>query len=233
MPGTVGATAPWMTVDRRQTIRAPINPLDKSTIVSIFPMDVEEKKHTIFPSIFKIAAGTFINPSILVVGPSSWWKDVGDEQPLLEIPQSSIIIAESFVRDFCVGILGCDMQSKQPGIFYIPGEHTVEEIKKNHMPMLLKYQEMQKRWYAEQVKIADILWARSNGNPLAISDHARVGCKELGIKDKPWLKDFQTMQLVPCVACGELRNPEFPICKHCKAVADPKKAKELNLVFAQ
>ena len=84
----------------------------------------------------------------------------------------------------------------------------------------------------ELIKIADILWSRSNGNPLSISDDARLACKELNISNKPWLGDLQTMELVRCVACGSLRNPTFPICQSCHVVVDKKRAEELGLVFA-
>ena len=58
----------------RRTIRAPINPLDKSTVVSILPKQISERKITIQPGIFEISPGSFDNPAILVVGPSSWWR---------------------------------------------------------------------------------------------------------------------------------------------------------------
>jgi hypothetical protein len=55
----------------------------------------------------------------------------------------------------------------------------------------------------------------------------------LNIHNKPWLGDLQTAELVRCVACGSLRNQLFPICQTCKAIADPARAKELNIQFAQ
>ena len=55
----------------KKTVRAPINPLDKATIVSIFPKEIEETKPTLMPSRWIIPAGTLENPGIAVVGPSS------------------------------------------------------------------------------------------------------------------------------------------------------------------
>ena len=217
----------------RRTIRAPINPMDKSTVVSILPKRIEERKVTIQPGLFIIEPGTFENPAVLIVGPSSWWREVDIDQPLLEIPVSSIQIADSVVKDYCNGILACDMDSRMPGLFYIPGENDSKSVLKNHMPLLMKARENQRRWFHELVRIADILWSRSNGNPLSISDDARLACKELNITQKPWLGDLQTSELVRCKACGSLRNPQFPVCQTCKAVSDPELAKSLNLTFAQ
>lgn len=217
----------------RRTIRAPANPLDKSTIISILPKLISERKATIQPGVFEILPGTFDKPSILVIGPSSWWKEVDENQPLLEIPCSSIQVADSIVMDYCNGLLACNMVDMKPGLFYIPGKLTIEEIRKDHMALLLNAQACQRRWFTELIKMADILWSRTNGNPLSISDDARLACKELNISNKAWLGDIQTMELVRCIACGSLRNPMFPICQACHAIVDKEKAKELGLTFAQ
>lgn len=230
---TVGEFPGIQQSNNRRTIRAPINPMDKSTVVSILPKEIHERKATIQPGFFDLGAGTFDNPAILVVGPSSWWREIDENQPLLEIPVSSIQIADSIVRDYSNGLLACNMGDQMPGLFYIPGEYDVMRLKKEHMPLLLNAQSKQKKWFLELVRIADILWSRTNGNPLAISDDARLACKELNISSKPWLGDLQTAELVRCVACGSLRNQLYPICQTCKAIADPAKAKELNLQFAQ
>ena len=224
---------PGMTVSNRRTIRSPVNPLDKSTIVSILPKYIAERKLTIQQGFFEIKPGNYENPSILVVGPSSWWREVDADQPLLEIPVSSIQIADAVVRDYCNGLLACDMADLMPGLFYVPGEFDVVKLKRDHTPLLIKAQATQRKWYAELIRIADIMWSRTNGNPLSISDDARLACKELNITNKPWLGDLQSMELVRCIACGSLRNPKFPVCQTCKAVVDPAKAKELNLTFIQ
>lgn len=222
-----------MNQPNRRTIRAPVNPMDKSTVVSILPKVIDERKPTIMPGFFHLPPGNFVNPSILVVGPSSWWREVDENQPLLEIPVSSIQIADSIVRDYCNGLLACNMSDQMPGLFYLPGEFTMERLKKEHIPLLLDAQAKQKKWFMELIRIADILWSRSNGNPLSISDDARIACREMNITAKPWLGDLQTAELIRCVACGNLRNPAYPICQACHAIIDKKKAEELGLTFAK
>lgn len=216
----------------RRTIRGPINEMDKSTVISIFPKVITENKPTMQPGVFTVPAGTFDKPGILVVGPSSWWREIDEDQPLLEIPVSSVMVADSIVKDYCNGLLGCDMAGKMPGLFCLAGEWTVNKLRQEHLPLLTKYRERQKGWYLELIKIADVLWARTNGNPLSISDDARLACQELGIKDKPWLQDFQTAELERCIACGTLKNPQFPVCPTCHAISNPDLAKKLNIQFA-
>ena len=224
---------PGMASLHRRAIRSQINPMDKSTVVSILPKQISERKITIQPGFFEIPPGTLDKPSVLVVGTSSWWRDIDEEQPLLEIQVSSIQVADAIVRDYMNGLLGCNMNDKTPGLFYIPGEHTRAEVQKDYASLLNDANKKQRAWFEELVKMADIMWARTNGNPLAISDDARIACKELNIQNKPWLGDTQTMELVRCVACGSLRNQLFPICQTCKAIVDPELAKKLNLTFAK
>jgi hypothetical protein len=223
---------PNMNALRRIPPRAPINQHDKSTIVSVFPKEIIERKATIFPGLFIVPPGTPEHPSILVVGPSSWWRDVDEEMPLLEIPVFSIQIAKSVVEDYCNGILGCDMDSNMPGLFYIPGEYNLQSLRKSYQHEIDKAIARQRNWYGILVKLADSLWARSNGNPLAISDDMRMAAKQLGLDNKDWLKNFQAVDNVRCKACGSQRNPDFPVCPVCKAVDDPEKFKTMGLSFA-
>jgi hypothetical protein len=216
---------------KRRTIRADVNPLDKSTIVSIYPKRIHEIKPTIQPGVFRIEPGTFEHPAILVVGPSSWWKEIDENQPLLEIPQGSIQIAASVVNDYCNGVLGCDMGEHMPGMFYIPGEWTVERIQRERSGELANASRKQRNWFELLVRMADTMWARTNGNPLTISDDMRLAARELNLVNKDWLRDSFALELVRCKACGHLANPEYPVCPNCKAITDPVKAKELNLTF--
>jgi hypothetical protein len=216
----------------RRVVRAPTNPMDKSTVVSIFPKEIDEVKHTIQPGRFIIPSGSIENPGILVVGPSSWWREIDEDQPMLEIPQSSIQIADSIVKDYSNGLLGYNVEQAGPGLFYVPGEYSVTDIQKNFTLELTKAATRQRNWYQMLIKMADALWARSNGNPLAISDDMRLAAKEIGQTTKDWMKDFSMVEMTRCIACGSLRNPTYPICATCKHV-DETHPMSKGLKFAQ
>jgi len=225
---------PLMSDIKRRTNRAPVNPMDKATVVSIFPRDVPaENKPTIQPGVFKVEYGTYEKPSCLIIGPSSWWKEIDENQPLLEITHSSIVVADSIVRDWANGITGCDMGENMPGWFFLPGEWTAAKLKAEKQSMLDEANRKQRNWFQVLVKMADGMWARSNGNPLTISDEMRLAARELNLVNKDWLADAQVMELVRCKACGHLGNPLYPVCSNCKAITDTVKAKELGLTFAQ
>jgi len=222
-----------LNLSRRQAFRSTPNPMDKSTVFSILPKEIVEIKHTIQPGRFVLPAGSYEHPARLVVGTSSWWRELDPEQPLLEIPVSSIQVADSIVRDYCNGILGCNMSDAMPGLFFIPGEIEISKLKTEYKNILDKAKEKQVKWFNELVRMADTLWARTNGNPLSIADDMRMAAKELGLDNKEWIKDFKYLEMIRCIACGQMRNPAYPICPHCKAVVDTEKAKALKLQFAQ
>lgn len=222
--------APFGNIFRRVT-RAPVNPLDKSTIVSIYPRAIDENKPTIQPGNFRMEAGSYEAPSTLIVGPSSWWKELDEDQPMLEIPVSSIQIADSVVRDYCNGLLACDMGDIMPGMFYIPGEWTSSKIKSEKKSLVENALAKQRRWYAALVKIGDVMWSRTNGNPLAVSDDMRLAARELNLQ-KEWIKDFQNVELIRCKACGNLNNSLIVVCPNCKVILNPEEFRKLGLAFA-
>lgn len=217
---------------RRRTVRGPVNPMDKSTIVSIYPKEIDEVKHTIQPGRFIIQPGTPNNPTVLVVGTSSWWREIDETQPLLEIPVSSIQVADSIVKDYCNGIFGCDMNISTPGLFYVPGEYSVKQIKEMFSKELERAKVRQNNFWNQLIKLADSLWARSNGNPLAISDDMRLAAREMSLQEtKDWMKDFKMMEMTRCFACGSLKNPQYPVCATCRAI-DPSHPSSKDMKFA-
>lgn len=221
---------PGINARRRRTVRAPVNPLDKSTIVSIYPRYIIERHWTIQPGVFEIQPGTYDKPSILVVGPSSWWKEIDEEQPLLEIPNSSIQVADAIVKGYCSGLFACTIPSCMPGLFWLPGAFSLAEIKKSYSHKVEQAKTVQDKFYSTLVRMADTLWARTNGNPLVISEDMRMAARELGLgPSKDWMKDFTMLSKVNCQFCGSPRNPDFPICSTCNRVCDPEKAKQLGL----
>lgn len=221
-------------LESRRQIMSPKNPRDKATIVSIFPRDIaNEDKPTMTPGRFNIPAGSFEKPSITVIGPSSWWRDLDPDQPMIESVVAANVVADSIINDYQNGLLGCIPGVQGPGLFIINdeiGSHLT--VITNYKNKLEEVREKQRKWYLELVNLADGLWARSNNNPLAIWDVMRMAARELGIENKDWLKNIQKAEMVRCFACGNLRDPNYPVCMSCKVV-DQKHPLAANLKFVQ
>lgn len=218
--------------NRRKTVRGPINPFDKATIVSILPKNIYEIKPTLQPGVFSIPAGSYEKPEIYLVGPSSWWREIDEEQPLIEIPVSAVMIAESIVNDYCNGILASDMGEHMPGLFWLPGSLSLAEVREKHKPQLERANVKQRNWFTVLVKMADTLWARSQGNPLAISEDMKMAAHQLNITDREWLKNFQNISLVSCKACGNMNKSDIVVCPNCKIILDADKFAKLGMKFA-
>jgi hypothetical protein len=142
-------------------------------------------------------------------------------------------VAEAIVKDYCNGILACNMGDVMPGLFYLMGRKTQADILKDHKQDLANADKKQRRWYEALVTMGDVEWARSQGNPLSVSDSMRHAAREIGQNDKPWIMDYQATQVIRCVACGSLRNPAYPVCPTCKAVVEVDKVKALGLKFVE
>jgi hypothetical protein len=225
----VGVFPGWDALNKR-TVRAPVNPLDKATVVSIYPFPLDEKKCTLQPGRWYIPAGSFENPTCVPVGPSSWWREIDPQQPLLEIPVASILIADSIVRDYCNGLMGCNMGDQMPGLFYVPGDISSKEMKLKHNNLLEIAKKKQDGWFKALVDLADVAWSRTNGNPLSINEMMKKAAHILGIENRDWLKTYHAVNMVRCFACGTLKNPLFPVCPSCRAI-DPNYKGDIK--FAQ
>lgn len=207
------------------------NPLDKATMISIVPFDVPMVFPTITPGKFLIPAAADDDFNILVLGPSFWYQDMGEDRPAIRVAESSIQVATSFVNDFCNSQLGMSEDAK-PGLMFVPGAKTKHEIRgdKGLAKDLLDLDTKQKKWFKSLVEIADILWINTNGQPAAISATARLAAQKLNLNHKEWLKDTHTVDLVRCPACGTLKDPQFPVCTACHTIVDPVKYGQMGLV---
>lgn len=234
---------PSYTRANQRVIRRPVNPYDKSTVISILPRDIDEVKPTIDPGRFRLKAAKKDDFEILVVGPSSWYREVDSNQPLLEITNSSTEVAESLVRDYCNGILGCNMGDCMPGIFWVPGNFTKVSIlkyvesKDNEFgtavagrtfdELMKTAKEKQKNWYSMLITMAETLWSNSNGHPRSINEDMKMAARELGL-DPVWLATARDIQKIPCKACGVLINSYIAVCPNCKVIVNEEIAKTLK-----
>lgn len=224
----------------QRVMRRPVNENDKSTIVSIFPRDIKANNPAVFPGRLHIPAAKKGEIELAVVGQSSSFKEMLEGEPLLEIPYDSFTMANSFVDDICKGVIEYVKNEQMPGLFVVYGDYDKKTIhgyvdKKTNRTFaqyLAEANRVQNKWFAELIKMADVLWVRTQGNPRSIDDNMKLAAIHLGQEDKPWIKLDLSVRKVSCPACGNLVDPSYPICANCKTVINAAKAKELGLKFA-
>jgi hypothetical protein len=217
--------------------RKPVNPYDRATIISVYPREVVEEKPTVFPGRFVIPAGKTDSPTLVVIEPTSWFRETDENMAPIEVQINAHSLAESIVNDYCIGFPKCVMGVAQPGLFCIPGKFDNDSIQKFvaedgsfYRNLLEKAISRQRSWFGELVKMADIDWSRTQGNPLSVSELSKLAAKELGLTSKPWLQDFLAVSLQPCPACGTMSNPSFPKCGNCGFIINQERAVALGLI---
>lgn len=231
---------PQPNIGRRVIYPLPKNPADKSTIVSVFPKEIDETKTTIFPQRYVIPAAAENDFSILVLNGASYYTPAAmDRMPPTEIQINAAQLAGSICNDY-IQAIPLASNDRKPGIFWIPGEYTKITIlkysdgNKTFGQLLEQAREQQKRWFTAVLEEADVLWSRTNGNPRSISDYAKLAAELMGVaSQKPWMNNTVAATLDKCPACGELINSQYPVCKHCHAVINKKRAEELGLTFSK
>lgn len=216
-------------LNNKRVIRTIPNEYDKATIISVYPREIKDKKETIFPGSFEIPAGKPESPSITIVGPSSWFRDMGDEMPAIEIPNNAVQVANSIITDYCASMIESD-RNAGPGLFFIPGPWTLKEIQTKYSEALAGAIKKQDRWFRRLVDVADRGWAETNGSPRSISDLSKMAAELIGAKDKDWMRSTIQAEMIKCIMCGNLRNPGFPICGSCNRIVDVELAKKRGLV---
>lgn len=207
--------------------------MSKSTLVSIVPFPITEHKPGIYPGKFHIGASKDNVPEVLVIGDSKYHVEI-DENRSITVTCQSEQLAESIVEDYIISNLAFSRElNSAPGIFWVPGVHTVLDISIKFSEKLKEVRERQVIWFKRLVSIADDDWEKTRQHK-TISDMQRFAAKSLGL-DKPWIvnaaSEVAVMGQAKCFACKSIISSEAIICPSCKFIIKPEEYK--NLKFAE
>lgn len=222
-----------------------------STIVSVFPRELVEKKPTVSPNEFRIPACVSedgkgypdIDPVTVLIpdGTTQFYKGWNEWIPAI-VPSESL--AQDIVRGFVSSNLEVTLGGEQPicpGLFAVSSSYDREEkitregydekravewVKKEFKEELTKAHRGQDLWYQLLVRRADDEWNKSK-NPRAVSDVHRFAAKRLGI-EREWTKDIILSSITKCPACRQNIDPMAIVCPVCKHVINPAALKKLN-----
>ena len=203
---------------------------DKSTVISLFPLPISAEKPGIFPGVFRIEASNG-EPSLLVVGQSTYYVDVGEDRPQLTVHKQSAEIARSIVEDFITAQLGIDDEKGiRPGLAWVRGEFSLLTLKAKHSKLLADLRSSHKAWNMELVKLADDDWQRYHKHTV-ISDIQRIAARQLGYADRDWLIVEEQLKSSNCPGCGTPVVPTIVVCPSCRCILD--KVKYDQMAFAK
>jgi hypothetical protein len=202
----------------------------KATIVSLVPWTIKETKPGMIPSEYEIPKSDGKTPSVLVISDAVTNIYMGADQGTFPVPVPVDKLAESIVSDSVKAVLEVDDISK-PGMFWVENEHTAKDIIEKFPKELDAAKQRQNRWFMKLIRLADDMWARTHQHR-AISDMQRVAAAQLGLASKEWAITPEPIQLVKCPACTTMIENTALVCKNCRAIINPEKAKAAGITFA-
>lgn len=169
-----------------------------ATVVSLFPFKIVEKKPAMIPPEFVIPAAAKDDFVILNVGICNTYIYMDAERGSMPFPEFAGTVADSIVNDFIMAQLEYRDDNCKPGLFWVPGKHTKEDIKKNFAAELAAAKAAQINWFKRLVYVADDSWNRVKKHS-EISDVQREAVRQLNIK-RDWLIDYTPSEDVKVTA---------------------------------
>ena len=172
----------------------------KATVVSLFPLEINEAKPGLYPGYFVIPAAPLTGLSWLVVGDAVYYQETKNDI-VTTVKTPFHVLAESIVGDFMRSHIGRIVEHAEPGLFWIPGAYRSEdEIRSRFQVQVQSAEKRQLRWFEELVKIADDTYSRTRRHT-SVSALQRLAAQRLGVQ-RPWV-----------VRTNDSENT----CKFCKA----------------
>lgn len=200
----------------------------EATIVSLVPRKIREFKPGLSVPNFECPAA---NPNDFVVAyiqdnSSSIYLDNDRGSRKFPVPVEEF--AESIVYDFKVAQIERSTEAgAEPGLFWLPGRVTKEEVKTKHKEKLAAAIQGQVLWFERLVRRADDDW-RKHHQMTTIAEIQRIAARTLNLNPE-WLYQDFGMGNNTCPACNSVvSNPLPPVCPTCKCILDEEKYKSLK-----
>lgn len=194
----------------------------KATVISLFPLPINEHKPGLYPGYFSIPAAELGDISFLVVGDSVYHTETRNDQ-VLTVKTQFITIADSIVNDFQQSHLGRILsedpeEAAEPGLFWVYGSfRTREQVWQKYEDEIRRAEHKQNNWFKQLVQIADDTFSRT-GRTSSASQLQRLAAQRLGVQ-RPWV-----------IRTGDSKNTcpfckfEMPFgaikCPNCREVVD-------------
>lgn len=198
------------------------------TVVSFIPFDLREEKPGLIPNVYIIKEGSEENPSITHIPGAKHYVYLDGDRGSLPVRDASFEVARSIVDDFSSAQLGIS-DGCMPGIFFVPGRLSWEEVQKQYPQVIIQAKISHRRWMHKLIEMADDDW-NSYHNHKVIADFQRTFADIMKIDSKthPWMNIQNTVDSSSCPACGAAFRPGTVVCGTCKCVLDKEKYVELE-----
>lgn len=211
---------------------------DVSTIVSLLPVKLDERKPGLIPGFYKLPAVADPRKDIevLLVYRATFPVYIDESRPSLIVPEPSDRVCAAIVRDYKVGLTCYTPDEAEPGLFWAPGPYTQESAKKELATEILEARRLQQKWFEALVELADDYWQKFHARRM-ISSLQRRAVEYLGLQ-RDWnlvneLEAQLDLDLSPCKFCRSMIHREAFVCPQCSGIIDLERAKQMGYVTAQ
>jgi hypothetical protein len=206
--------------------------MDCSTLVSVCPFPINETKPGLQPERFQLPAVKNFETDCVVlhVTNASFFVYIDMDRGSMKVNVPSEELAQSIVRDLITAQIAINLSDDAPatpGLFWVPGKISKEEIVKNHSVILKQARDAQRNWFNNLVKMADDDWSKYRQHK-TISDTQRHALRALGLT-RDWDIDIEKLSSAKsCPACMNKVPDGAAICPFCKCMLNEKAASVLK-----
>ena len=186
------------------------------TLVSILPYALREEK-PLHPGSFNIPAVGKGDLEVLVVRETTREFYVDYQRGFIQIPEDPEVVARSVVADHIRATIHSDTNT-YPGLFYVVGDKTKEQVQKEHKAELARVTAIQNSWLEKLIKVADDNWQRYRRHNV-ISDQYRLAARWLGVK-REWSDIVNPVEMGECQYCTTLISSKAIICPQCRMLQE-------------
>lgn len=159
-----------------------------ATVISVYPFEVKAAKPGMVPPEFTIPAAPKDDISILNVPFCDVYIYIDSDRGQMAMKEFAGTVARSIVQDYVTSQFCYNGENCQPGLFWVPGRYTKEEIKELFAEEIKKARNAQQEWFKRLVMDADDSWNKTKRHS-NISEMQRVAVRQLGIK-RDWVIDY-------------------------------------------
>ena len=205
--------------------------VDISTLVTMMPVALIESKPGLVPGEYTIPAvnDPMVDLAVVHIYRAKYPVYIDENRPAIVVPEPSDRVADAIIRDYKVAVTGYDAGKAEPGLFWVPGKHTAEEILAKFPDLVEQARNLQTEWFKALFNQAEDDWAKYRIRRM-IGGIQKVAAKALKLEPE-WSIDSLVNQannpeMIPCKYCKSLVNNTAMICPHCSGVLDVERYKK-------
>lgn len=203
----------------------------KATIVSLLPVEFDERKPGIYPGTCHIPAAKTGDFEIGVIGDGNCPVYLDESRGSLSVMQTAETLAKSFVNDYINACLAVDWEGKiYPGLFWVAGEQTKATIKSGFKPQLEDAKQAQDRWFLALIRMADDDWNKNRSNRVItnLQRFAAEAMKDV-VGNREWNSALVVENYKACKFCTSRIPSAALVCPVCsrQQVSDEEMKKVL------